>query len=135
MFYLTMFHLFSAFARHAKVKLRPSIPRWSQSGLHFTRWQTCSFQHQLRLLWEAFSHAAITARILFTAEANAPTTTVAFARNDDNDIVNAMIDVRKVTKSLLCFYTRVFSDSFATECIITNDSFINYTPDVISVLL
>ena len=42
-----------------------------QSALHFTPWQACLFgspfiQAPTRLLWEAFSHTEITARILFT---------------------------------------------------------------------
>ena len=33
---------------------------WAIHSDYFTLWQTCSFRHQILLLWEAFSHAAIT---------------------------------------------------------------------------
>ena len=38
----------------------------TQSTSHFTPWQTCSFPHQLGLAGKHSSHAAITARRLFT---------------------------------------------------------------------
>ena len=39
----------------------PYPVRWTaKSALHVTRWQTCSFWHQLDFSWKHYSHAAIT---------------------------------------------------------------------------
>ena len=56
--------------KYIKVKVcsyiaRYPVHRTAQSALHFTPWQTSSFQGHLNFFLEVFSHAAIAARRLF----------------------------------------------------------------------